>query len=129
MLTLFCLRRNKCGAPPGGCRGTAGSGVTSWTGRGGLSASVFRLAIRLSHIKDTSSMRCSTCQVKIKKIHKYKSGVKKTLKYSNASSRKLTFFFLHIFLVKFRHCQCNASNPLSSYIHIRAMHKNACVGE
>lgn len=60
-LTLFCLRRNKWGAPPGGCRGTAGSGVTSCTGRGGLSASFLRLAIRLSHIKDTSSMRWSTC--------------------------------------------------------------------
>lgn len=54
------LDRKRCGAPPGGCNGTAGSGVTVCTGRGGLSVNFFKLATRLSHINETSSIRCKT---------------------------------------------------------------------
>lgn len=54
------LDRKRWGAPPGGCNGTAGSGVTVCTGRGGLSVNFFRLATRLSHINETSSIRCKT---------------------------------------------------------------------
>lgn len=59
---LYDLRVRKmgCGAPPGGCSGTAGSGVTVCTGRGGLSASFFSVVDRLSHISCTSSIRWMT---------------------------------------------------------------------
>lgn len=52
--------RNGCGAPPGGCSGTPGSGITCWTGRCGFTANFFRQTTRLSHISETSSMRCNT---------------------------------------------------------------------
>lgn len=52
--------RSGCGAPPGGCNGTPGSGITCWTGRFGFSANFFKQATRFSHINDTSSIRCST---------------------------------------------------------------------
>lgn len=52
--------RKRCGAPPGGCSGTPGSGITCWTGRCGFTDNFCRQTTRLSHISDTSSMRCNT---------------------------------------------------------------------
>lgn len=44
-------------------RGTAGSGVTAWTGRGRRVASFLRELLRLSHIICTSSILFSTCEI------------------------------------------------------------------
>lgn len=52
--------RNGCGAPPGGCNGTPGSGITCCTGRFTFNANFFKQATRFSHINDTSSIRCNT---------------------------------------------------------------------
>lgn len=69
-LTLFLLR--KWGAPSGGCNGTAGSGVTVWTGLGGgFIVNFFKVAIRLSHIKETSSILCKTWISNEKNISKF----------------------------------------------------------
>lgn len=62
-LTFRCCdlpMRKRCGAPPGGCSGTPGSGITCWTGRCGFTDNFCRQTTRLSHISDTSSMRCNT---------------------------------------------------------------------
>lgn len=78
-LTL-CFLLSKWGAPPGGCSGTAGSGVTVCMGRGGFKANFFKLAIRLSHINDTSSILCRT----LKRENKF--SVRKIIKLQTNKS-------------------------------------------
>lgn len=88
-LTLI-FRRMRWGAPPEGWRGTAGSGVTVCTGRGGFRANFFKLAIRLSHIKETSSILCNTWKMENfhKKSHKKKrkNKKKKSIKQSTKTA-------------------------------------------
>lgn len=104
-LTL-CFLLSKWGAPPGGCSGTAGSGVTVCMGRGGFKANFFKLAIRLSHINDTSSILCRTLkrenkfsERKIIKLQTNKSIFSKIFCKLIMPRKNLTKYFIDIFKV------------------------------